>query len=123
MHSAGHSKWTDLQIRNVTFVNGEIKIVKCLVNNIQVDVSFRQVRGPWTRLTPQTSSIAVSLLVEAADHHFGHNHVFKRSVLLIKVRSIEFNTNKSRHGVSMKVVGTAQRLSLARISMACRPTP
>jgi hypothetical protein len=77
-------------IRNVTFVNGRVKVLNCIVGNISVDI---------TPCAP-CGSVAAAVLMEEADKHFvikdpprylrsvwgtsAQRHVFKRSVLLIK---------------------------------------
>mmetsp|Transcript_47870 Transcript_47870/g.133233 ORF Transcript_47870/g.133233 Transcript_47870/m.133233 type:complete len:912 (-) Transcript_47870:1544-4279(-) len=59
-------------VRNVSFINAEVKIVKAVVNNIAVDISANQAGALY----------AVSLIDEA-DRHFGKDHLFKRSVRLV----------------------------------------
>ncbi len=63
-------------IRNVSLINGEVQVVKCMVDNVAIDITYRQ-----------GSSIACSILLEIADQHFAQDHLFKRSVILIKVLS------------------------------------
>ena len=60
-------------IRNVEFVNADVKIVRCRVDNISVDVSMN--RG---------SGVVVVAFLESVDRWIGNDHLFKRSVLLIK---------------------------------------
>jgi len=60
-------------VRNVSFINAGVKIIKAVVNNIAVDISANQAGALY----------AVSLIDEA-DRHFGKDHLFKRSVLLAK---------------------------------------
>ena len=60
-------------VRNVTFVNANVKLVKCVINNISVDIS-----------AGQRDSLLCSSLVESLDKVIGEEHLFKRSLLLIK---------------------------------------
>ncbi len=69
------STFSDMIIRNVEFINARTKVTHCIVNNIQVDVTVNQI-----------SSLKTLLFLEEADRQIGHNHLFKRSLLLIKVR-------------------------------------
>lgn len=48
-------------------------MLKCTIDNVAVDITYRQ-----------AGSMAVSLLMESADRHFGKDHLFKKSVLLVK---------------------------------------
>ena len=69
---------TDLEdphtIRNVEFVNARTKVLHCLVNNIGVDMTVNQL-----------SALKGLTFLEEADRVIGQNHLFKRSLLLIKV--------------------------------------
>ena len=60
-------------VRNVSFVNGHVKVVKCVINNITVDVC---------RLS--RPSLAAVSYFEALDRLIGVDHLFKKSVILIK---------------------------------------
>jgi hypothetical protein len=62
------------KIRNVEFINARIKLSKCYVNNIGVDITVNQL-----------SSLSAIAFLEEADLCIGQNHLFKRSLLLIKV--------------------------------------
>lgn len=77
-------------IRHVTFVNGRVKVVSCVVGNIYVDISVCAPSG----------SLAAAVMMEEVDRHLlvldpprylrnvwstsVQRHVFKKSVLLIK---------------------------------------
>jgi hypothetical protein len=60
-------------VRNFSFVNGKVKVVKASINNIAVDVSANQAAALYS-----------VILIDAADHFFGCDHLFKRSLLLMK---------------------------------------
>lgn len=61
------------EIRNVSFINARTPMVKMLVGNVVVDVTENQ-----------AGSVAASALMEEADRFIQRNHLFKRSMLLIK---------------------------------------
>ena len=62
-------------IRNVEFVNARTKLVHCLVNNIGVDITINQ-----------PGAVLAAAFIEECDRLLGCDHLFKRSLLLIKVR-------------------------------------
>lgn len=70
----GKSTHYDMTIRNVEFVNARTKLAHCLVNNISVDITVNQI-GALLTLT----------FLEEADRLIGMDHLFKKSLLLIKV--------------------------------------
>jgi DNA polymerase sigma len=51
----------------------QVKIIKCLVENIVVDISFNQIGG-----------LCTLCFLEEVDHYINQNHLFKRSIILIK---------------------------------------
>ena len=60
-------------VRNVAFINADVRIVRCTVGNTPVDISANQ-----------SSALAAAALVESCDRWIGRNHLLKRSILLIK---------------------------------------
>ncbi|AQK57012.1 PAP/OAS1 substrate-binding domain superfamily [Zea mays] len=50
-----------------------VKLVKCLVQNIVVDISVNQIGG-----------LCTLCFLEKVDQHFGKDHLFKKSIILIK---------------------------------------
>ncbi|CAH8308706.1 unnamed protein product [Eruca vesicaria subsp. sativa] len=60
-------------IKDVQLIRAEVKLVKCLVQNIVVDISFNQLGG-----------ICTLCFLEKIDHLIGKDHLFKRSIILIK---------------------------------------
>ena len=60
-------------VRNVSFVSGHVKVVKCVVNNVTVDLC-----------SLQRESLGAVSYFEALDRLIGNNHLFKRSLILIK---------------------------------------
>eukprot|EP00210_Caulerpa_lentillifera_P004490 g4284.t1 len=63
----------EFKVTNVSLINAEVKLLKCLVDNIVVDVSFNQIGG-----------LCTLVFLEAMDRRIGSKHLFKRSIILIK---------------------------------------
>ena len=70
----GISRHNDMTIRNIEFVNARTKLAHCLVNNISVDITVNQI-----------GSLITITFLEEVDRYIGYNHLFKRSLILIKV--------------------------------------
>ncbi|KAK9864886.1 hypothetical protein WJX84_005975 [Apatococcus fuscideae] len=64
---------SDFQVRDVQVINAEVKLLKCLINNIVVDISFNTVGG-----------LCTVAFLEQVDRKIGQSHFFKRSIILIK---------------------------------------
>ncbi|XP_019103597.1 uncharacterized protein LOC104887647 isoform X3 [Beta vulgaris subsp. vulgaris] len=64
---------TGIQVKNVLCVPAQVKVVKCTVGGICVDISFNQ-----------TAGLCALYFLEQVDRYIGKNHLFKRSVILIK---------------------------------------
>jgi PX domain len=62
-----------LVVRNVVFINAEHKLVRCIVDNLSVDISANSL-----------NAISAVCLINAVDEWVGENHLFKRSLLLLK---------------------------------------
>jgi len=62
-----------LSIHNVTFVASDVKLLKCVVDNVTVDISANKING-----------IAAAALLADANVAIGREDLFIRSVLLIK---------------------------------------
>ncbi|EOA23489.1 hypothetical protein CARUB_v10016681mg [Capsella rubella] len=63
----------DFVVKDVQLIRAEVKLVKCLVQNIVVDISFNQIGG-----------ICTLCFLEKIDRLIGKDHLFKRSIILIK---------------------------------------
>ncbi|XP_010671503.1 uncharacterized protein LOC104888284 isoform X2 [Beta vulgaris subsp. vulgaris] len=63
----------EFQVKEVQYIQAEVKIIKCLVDNIVVDISFNQLGG-----------LCTLCFLEEVDNLINHNHLFKRSIILIK---------------------------------------
>ncbi|KAJ8440668.1 hypothetical protein Cgig2_031085 [Carnegiea gigantea] len=60
-------------VKEVQYIQAEVKIIKCLVENIVVDISFNQLGG-----------LCTLCFLDEVDHLINQNHLFKRSIILIK---------------------------------------
>lgn len=60
-------------IRDCQIIQAEVKLVKCVVANVVVDVSFNALGG-----------LCAVAFLEWVDRAIGRNHLFKRSIVLIK---------------------------------------
>ncbi|KAK9279936.1 hypothetical protein L1049_013620 [Liquidambar formosana] len=63
----------EYEVKDVQFIDAEVKLVKCLVQNMVVDISFNQLGG-----------LCTLCFLEKVDFHIGKDHLFKRSIILIK---------------------------------------
>ncbi|KAF8095864.1 hypothetical protein N665_0321s0038 [Sinapis alba] len=68
-----HNVGAQFMIKDVQLIRAEVKLVKCLVQNVVVDISFNQLGG-----------ICTLCFLEKIDHLIGKGHLFKRSIILIK---------------------------------------
>ncbi|KAH8488806.1 hypothetical protein H0E87_024439 [Populus deltoides] len=63
----------EFRVKEVQHIQAEVKIIKCLVENIVVDISFNQLGG-----------LCTLCFLEEVDNLINQNHLFKRSIILIK---------------------------------------
>nr|XP_043619214.1 uncharacterized protein LOC122591082 isoform X2 [Erigeron canadensis] len=63
----------EFHVTEVQYIQAEVKIIKCLVENIVVDISFNQLGG-----------LCTLCFLEEVDNLINQNHLFKRSIILIK---------------------------------------
>lgn len=61
-------------LRNISFVNAKTPVVRCTVGNVDLDVTVNQI-----------GSLGAITFLEEADRFIGKQHLFKRSLLLLKV--------------------------------------
>ncbi|KAI3450246.1 hypothetical protein Pfo_006911 [Paulownia fortunei] len=66
----------EFQVKDTQFIDAEVKLVKCLVRNIVIDISFNQLGG-----------LSTLCFLEQVDRLVGRNHLFKRSIILVKAWS------------------------------------
>ncbi|GMH21737.1 hypothetical protein Nepgr_023579 [Nepenthes gracilis] len=64
---------SEFRVKEVQYIQAEVKIIKCLVEDIVVDISFNQLGG-----------LCTLCFLEEVDHLINQNHLFKRSIILIK---------------------------------------
>ncbi|PIN07823.1 Polynucleotide adenylyltransferase [Handroanthus impetiginosus] len=64
----------EYQVKDTHFIDAEVKLVKCLVCNIVIDISFNQLGG-----------LSTLCFLEQVDRVVGRNHLFKRSIILVKM--------------------------------------
>lgn len=62
-----------LVVRNTMWINADVKLIKCVIDNISVDIT-----------AGQFPALATAQLVEMVSRRFGCEHIFKRSLLMIK---------------------------------------
>ncbi|KAK3032933.1 hypothetical protein RJ639_036104 [Escallonia herrerae] len=79
LESEEKSEDAEFRVKEVQYIQAEVKIIKCLVENIVVDISFNQLGGLCTLCFLE--EIVVILKV---DRLINQNHLFKRSIILIK---------------------------------------
>ncbi|KAG8371568.1 hypothetical protein BUALT_Bualt13G0101500 [Buddleja alternifolia] len=63
----------EFQVKDTRFIDAEVKLVKCLVRDIVIDISFNQLGG-----------LSTLCFLEQVDRLVGRNHLFKRSIILVK---------------------------------------
>nr|GMC56804.1 uncharacterized protein LOC109156416 isoform X1 [Ipomoea batatas] len=63
----------EYHVRDTRFIDAEVKLVKCVVQDIVIDISFNQLSG-----------LCSLCFLEQVDRLVGKNHLFKRSIMLIK---------------------------------------
>ncbi|CAI9776521.1 unnamed protein product [Fraxinus pennsylvanica] len=63
----------EYEVKDAQFIDAEVKIVKCLVQNIVIDISVNQLGG-----------LSTLCFLEQVDRHVGKKHLFKRSIILVK---------------------------------------
>ncbi|KAL8541046.1 hypothetical protein ACS0TY_002363 [Phlomoides rotata] len=63
----------EFHVKEVQYIQAEVKLIKCLVENIVVDISFNQVGG-----------LCTLCFLDEVDSLINQNHLFKRSIILIK---------------------------------------
>ncbi|CAH9075313.1 unnamed protein product [Cuscuta epithymum] len=63
----------EYKVQDTQFIDAEVKLVKCLVQNVVIDISFNQLGG-----------LCTLCFLEQVDRLVGKNHLFKRSIMVIK---------------------------------------
>ncbi|KAI4306944.1 hypothetical protein L6164_030181 [Bauhinia variegata] len=60
-------------VKDVQYIRAQVQVVKCTVKNMAVDVSFNQMAG-----------LSTLCFLEQVDQLAARNHLFKRSIILVK---------------------------------------
>ncbi|KAK4606859.1 hypothetical protein RGQ29_000909 [Quercus rubra] len=68
-----HNEAARFEVKDIHCIDAEVKLVKCIVQNIVVDISFNQLGG-----------LCTLCFLERVDRLVGKDHLFKRSIILIK---------------------------------------
>ncbi|KAJ0979219.1 hypothetical protein J5N97_014693 [Dioscorea zingiberensis] len=68
-----HKEDAVFEVKDVQFINAEVKIIKCLIQDVVVDISFNQIGG-----------LGALCFLEKVDYLLAENHLIKCSILLIK---------------------------------------
>ncbi|XP_019429149.1 PREDICTED: uncharacterized protein LOC109336780 isoform X2 [Lupinus angustifolius] len=63
----------EFRVKEVQYIQAEVKLIKCLVDNIVVDISFNQLGG-----------LCTLCFLEEVGNLISQDHLFKRSIILIK---------------------------------------
>lgn len=64
---------SDFHVTDVQYIPAQVKVIKCSIRNIAVDISFNQMAG-----------LCALCFLEQVDQIFRKDHLFKRSIILIK---------------------------------------
>ncbi|XP_073016167.1 uncharacterized protein [Primulina eburnea] len=67
------NKEAEFVVKDVQLIHAEVKIVKCIVQDIVVDISLNQIGG-----------LSALCFLEQVDRFIGKDHLFKRSIILTK---------------------------------------
>eukprot|EP00250_Pteridium_aquilinum_P008497 c17993_g1_i1 orf=290-3292(-) len=63
----------EFHVKEVKCISAEVSVVKCLVENIIIDITFNQLGG-----------LSTLCFLEEVDTLIGRDHLFKRSIILVK---------------------------------------
>ncbi|CAJ1970767.1 unnamed protein product [Sphenostylis stenocarpa] len=73
LHGEEINEAAEYEVKDVRFIDAEVKLVKCIVQDIVVDISFNQLGG-----------LSTLCFLEKVDRLVAKDHLFKRSIILIK---------------------------------------
>ncbi|KAL2975911.1 hypothetical protein AAZX31_14G189200 [Glycine max] len=73
LHGEEINEASEYEVKDVRFIDAEVKLVKCIVQDIVVDISFNQLGG-----------LSTLCFLEKVDRLVAKDHLFKRSIILIK---------------------------------------
>ena len=89
----------DINITNVSFVNGPIKKIRIMINSIGVEITMNQIGALYSEY-----------LIEQIDQFVGQNHLFKRSLLLVEMWCI-FESPRHTQGAGSMVLRSSSSSS------------
>ncbi|XP_019414615.1 PREDICTED: uncharacterized protein LOC109326383 [Lupinus angustifolius] len=73
LEKEGKNENAEFRVQEVQYIEAEVTILKCLVDKFVVDISFNQISG-----------LCTLCFLEEVDSLIIQNHLFKRSIILIK---------------------------------------
>lgn len=73
LESEGKNSSAEFVVKDVQLIGAEVKLVKCMVQNLVVDISVNQIGG-----------LCTLCFLEQVDRVIKKDHLFKRSIILIK---------------------------------------
>ncbi|KAI4338931.1 hypothetical protein MLD38_023935 [Melastoma candidum] len=73
LESEDQNEEAEFLVKDVQLIWAEVKLVKCIIQNIVVDISFNQIGG-----------LCTLCFLEQIDRVIGKDHLFKRSIILVK---------------------------------------
>lgn len=73
LHREGSRRDAPFRIRDCQIIQAEVRLVKCVVGDVVVDVSFNALGG-----------LCTVAFLEWVDRRVGRRHLFKRSIVLVK---------------------------------------
>ncbi|CAM0907647.1 unnamed protein product [Alopecurus aequalis] len=68
-----NNKDAEFEIKNIKIINAKVKLIKCVIDTVVVDISFNQWGG-----------VSAVCFLELVDSEIRQNHLFKNSIILIK---------------------------------------
>uniref|UniRef100_A0ACD5YAS4 Uncharacterized protein n=1 Tax=Avena sativa TaxID=4498 RepID=A0ACD5YAS4_AVESA len=79
-------------IKKIGIINAKVKLIKCVIDNVVVDISFNQLGG-----------VSTFSFLEMVDREVGRDHLFKKSIILIKAWCYH---ERNIHGSSRWLIST-----------------
>ncbi|CAH9142111.1 unnamed protein product [Cuscuta epithymum] len=73
LEGVAQNSTAEFAVKDVQLIRAEVKLVKCIVQNIVIDISINQIGG-----------LCTLCFLEKVDQRIGKDHLFKRSIILIK---------------------------------------
>eukprot|EP00603_Paraphysomonas_imperforata_P008009 CAMPEP_0114422426 /NCGR_PEP_ID=MMETSP0103-20121206/5603_1 /TAXON_ID=37642 ORGANISM="Paraphysomonas imperforata, Strain PA2" /NCGR_SAMPLE_ID=MMETSP0103 /ASSEMBLY_ACC=CAM_ASM_000201 /LENGTH=1340 /DNA_ID=CAMNT_0001591009 /DNA_START=89 /DNA_END=4111 /DNA_ORIENTATION=+ len=80
----------EFKIQSIEFINARIKVVKCVINRMSLDITANQ-----------RNSLASATFLEEANRLIGHDNLYKRSIILVKVWCLQESAKYNSQNVSI----------------------